>query len=581
MSSRFTWLRNFLSSYRRPFVVALALGLIASGFSALLMFTSGYLISATAQEGVTLFSIMLPVAFVQIFGLGRPLARYLERLVSHSWVLRVTSDLRRMLYRHVAGNASDPARARAAGEYLSVLSDDIAHLQNLYLRVVFPAVIALLLSFCAAIAFGLFSPAFACIMLVIFLGTVVGLPLCTLAATRLRSQRVKEMRSECISQLADDMIGRNDWLLSGRAREELARLADADAVQRELDCRVRSLDRTIELVSFLILALAVCAVVAWSGSSFGGDLSTANWIAAFTLGFFPLIESFAVLPAVISTSTEHMQSVDRLMEVSGEVVEAGFQEPFPVSEDASIKIEGVTYSYPDAPAPAISALDLAIPAGQNVAVLGRSGSGKTTLASLVRGMLEPQSGQIAIGGNEMHARSFDVSGTIGHLSQEPYLFNKTLRSNLALARPDASDDELVSILCKVGLGNRFDALPDGLNTVIGETGAGFSGGEAHRIALARALVADVRILIVDEPFSALDTTTESQLVDTLLDTCRDRTLIVITHHLAHVNRFDRVIFLENGNVALDGSPAELAQTSPRFLNLIEFDRDFQLAITGR
>lgn len=577
MSSRFTWLRNFLSSYRRPFVVALVLGLIASGFSALLMFTSGYLISATAQEGVTLFSIMLPVAFVQIFGLGRPLARYLERLVSHSWVLRVTSDLRRMLYRHVAGNASDPARARAAGEYLSVLSDDIAHLQNLYLRVVFPAVIALLLSFCAAIAFGLFSPAFACIMLVIFLGTVVGLPLCTLAATRLRSQRVKEMRSECISQLADDMLGRNDWLLSGRAREELARLADADAVQRELDCRVRSLDRTIELVSFLVLALAVCAVVAWSGSSFGGDPSTANWIAAFTLGFFPLIESFAVLPAVIPTSTEHMQSVDRLMEVSGEVVEAGFQEPFPVSEDASIKIEGVTYSYPDAPAPAISALDLAIPAGQNVAVLGRSGSGKTTLASLVRGMLEPQSGRIAIGGNEMHARSFDVSGTIGHLSQEPYLFNKTLRSNLALARPDASDDELVSILRKVGLGNRFDALPDGLNTVIGETGAGFSGGEAHRIALARALVADVRILIVDEPFSALDPTTESQLVDTLLDTCRDRTLIVITHHPAHVNRFDRVIFLENGNVALDGSPAELAQTSPRFLNLIEFDRDFQLA----
>ena len=263
MSSRFTWLRNFLSSYRRPFVVALVLGLIASGFSALLMFTSGYLISATAQEGVTLFSIMLPVAFVQIFGLGRPLARYLERLVSHSWVLRVTSDLRRMLYRHVAGNASDPARARAAGEYLSVLSDDIAHLQNLYLRVVFPAVIALLLSYCAAIAFGLFSPAFACIMLVIFLGTVVGLPLCTLAATRLRSQRVKEMRSECISQLADDVLGRNDWLLSGRAREELARLADADAVQRELDCRVRSLDRTIELVSFLVLALAVCAVIAW------------------------------------------------------------------------------------------------------------------------------------------------------------------------------------------------------------------------------------------------------------------------------------------------------------------------------
>ena len=192
-------------------------------------------------------------------------------------------------------------------------------------------------------------------------------------------------------------------------------------------------------------------------------------------------------------------------------------------------------------------------------------------------MLEPQSGRIAIGGNEMHARSFDVSGTIGYLSQDPYLFNKTLRANLALARPDAGDDELVSILRKVGLSSRFDALPDGLDTVIGETGTGFSGGEAHRIALARALVADVRILIVDEPFSALDPTTESQLIDTLLETCRDRTLVVITHHLAQIERFDRVVFIEGGRVTLDGSPAELAQTSDRFRDLIEFDRDFQLA----
>ena len=332
--SRFAWLRAFLSAYKRSVAIALALGLVASGCAALLMFTSGYLISATAQAGTTLFSVMIPVAFVQLFGLGRPFARYLERLVSHDWVLKITSDLRRVLYRHVARNASDPTQARASGEYLGLLADDIAHLQNLYLRVVFPSAIALLLAIGAAVVFGVFSVPFALIMLLVFAATVVLVPLCTLLAMRARTVRAKQMRADHFVQLTDDILGSTDWILSGRSRESLQANAARDRSVREVEARIRLFDRAMELASVLVLAGAVCATIAWAGGQFGGNPALANWIAAFTLGFFPLIESFALLPGVVSDGADHLESIDRLQDIAetGGMPPAG--KPFPAGDGA-------------------------------------------------------------------------------------------------------------------------------------------------------------------------------------------------------------------------------------------------------
>ena len=182
-------MKSFITRYRRDVAAALGLGFLTSACAALLMFTSGYLISKTAIATTTLFSIMIPVACVQLFGFGRPLARYLERLVSHNWVLRVTSDLRVLLFKAAESRIGDPLRERAAGEYLSLLSDDVAHLQNLYLRVVFPTAIAYATALGAALLFGFFSVPFALIMACSFFGIAVLLPYASLLATRARIVR--------------------------------------------------------------------------------------------------------------------------------------------------------------------------------------------------------------------------------------------------------------------------------------------------------------------------------------------------------------------------------------------------------
>ncbi len=559
------WFKSFLVKYRRSVIFALVLGLAASGCAALLMFTSGYLISATAIPGISLFTIMVPVACVQLFGFGRPAARYLERLISHDWVLKITSDLRRMLYWGIERRAGDPERKRAAGEYLGLLSDDVAHLQNLYLRVIFPTAVAILLAIGASIMFGVFSIPFALLMVLIFVLVVAVLPNVALLATRAQTAYAKSLRAQEYTSLTDDVLGAADWVLADRGDDAVDAHMKASITLREIELKLRTRQRVLSLVGTIILGLAVCAVVVWSSGRFGStgmDMS-AGFIAAFVLGFFPLIEAFSVLPAAVSQAPVHEDSIARLDEYVSDK-----PQPSPTSEmpgsghcnQGTLIFDHVSYTYPSADKPALDDLTLTVEAGSSVALLGRSGSGKSTFAEIARGALTPTSGAI------------DVGGAIGFLGQTPYLFNRSLRENLTLGVLDASDDKLVQMLENVGLGKKFESLENGLDTIVGETGVGFSGGEAHRIALARVLAADTAIVLVDEPFAALDPITENQLLDTLFTTCEERTLVVITHHLARIERFDRVVFIEDGRLDLDGSPAELMEASDRFRKLVEFDR---------
>lgn len=566
-----TWLSDYVLHYKRWVIVAVALGFASAGCSVLLMFTSGYLISATAMPSTTLFSIMVPIALVQVFGLGRPLAHYVERLVSHDWVLKITSDLRRALFWGVEGRVGDPSRERATGEYLGLLSDDVDHLQNLYLRVDFPIAIAALLSLVAAIFFFAFSPlAGACMLLALAMATVA-LPWMCRKLTQNRSHTAKTLRAREYRSLTDDIMGATDWVLSNRTQDVKASHARSDGTIRTLDYSSHTTERLVSLAAELLLGSVACLIIVWSGHQFGSNPPTANWIAAFALGFFPLVEILGALPSSAAQAAVHEDAIDRLDEyVSAGEEEACSSLPEPSAqeqrcEDAgnALELDSVEYSYPNSSAKALAGITLSIRAGESVAILGRSGSGKSTLANIMRGILEPDSGTVRI--------SAEGILPLGYLGQTPYLFNRSLRDNLTLGTLAASDGELAETLESVGLASKLSSLENGLDTIVGETGVGFSGGEAHRIALARVLVANAPIVLIDEPFSALDPVTEAGLLETLFDVCADRTLIVITHHLAEIERFDRVVFVEQGSVALDGTPEGLAQQSDFFRTLLEFD----------
>ena len=369
------------------------------------------------------------------------------------------------------------------------------------------------------------------------------------------------------------MLGAADWVFSGRGEECRMRHTELSAAAHDAQDAIDSLDRTSALAASALLAVFAGVVLWWGATRFGGARGgDANWIAAFALGLFPLMESFAALSSAAIRANGHRVSIEQLNSLPD--ADDSTEVPEVVAPDVAsfdLAAERLRFGYrKDAP-PVLDGISMRVPAGQKLAILGQSGSGKSTFAALLRGDLQPDSGSVSLGGVSTMRFGDAISGFVGIVQQAPYLFNQTVRDNLAIARPDATDEEIWNVLEQVQLADLMRKLPKGLSTMMAEAGMRFSGGERHRIALARVLLADTPIILLDEPTVGLDPDTERALIQTILDTNPGKTLIMITHHLQGIEGFDRVVFLEHGRIELDGSPAELAATNERYRQLLAFD----------
>ncbi|MDO4400751.1 MAG: thiol reductant ABC exporter subunit CydD, partial [Coriobacteriia bacterium] len=571
-AKRDTWVRPYFRRYRKTLASALALGVASFAFAALLMLTSGYLISGTAEAPGNILYYYLPIAFVQVFGLGKPPLRYFERLQSHDWVFRMTSSLRVRLYKALERDALKPG-TRTTGEVLGLVSEDIGHIQNLYLRTMFPLVIGWALLAGCLVVMGIVDPLFALAMLVVLGMAAVALPLFANRANVQRMQARKDMKNRLYDALTDDLIGSSDWVFAGRGSRCVdAHMAQAEEVSRT-QARIDRFSRMCDLAMAALMGIAACLIIAWASQRFGGTVGgPANWIAALVLGFFPLVEAFSPLPRAAMDANVHRDSIDRLNAFPDTDDSVDIDEGKPVTALTNdLFIRDVHFSYPGTDKPVLDGVNLTVAAGERVAVLGRSGSGKSTLASLVRGDMRPTQGFIALGGKPTTAFGDGVAALIGVVQQDAYLFDRSIRDNLRIGKPGATDDEIWEALDRVKLGDMTRELPQGLDTIADEAGKRFSGGERHRIALARVLLADTPIILLDEPTVGLDPVTERDVLATMMEATAGRSLVMVTHHLQGIEAFDRVVFLEDGRIELDGTPAQLAAESPRYRTLLAFD----------
>lgn len=575
------WVRPFFARYKKPLAGAIALSILAYAFAAGLMFTSGYLISGSATLPASVLMMHLALIAVRVFGLGKPVLQYLERLTSHDWILRVTSSLRLRLYQSLEGQAGMGRAVRRTGDVLGLLSEDLSHLQNMYLRCMLPTVAAWLLWLIATIALGAFSPFVAVGMFVLLGIQMVLLPLIAVTAGGARRMRMKAMKNEMYAELTDNVLGVADWVFSGRSDEYLARHGAAHDRLRNLQRRESRASHWRDMAGQVLFGLIAAMLLVWAGARFGGApaadvTSAANYIAAFVLCFFPLIEAFAPVPAAALDAVSHADSIGRLNDLPDPVGDWGSEGAVDSHAPAplDIRLQGVSFTYSGADRSVLRGLDLTIPQGQKIAVLGRSGAGKSTLAALIRGDLVPQEGRVTIGGADASALGDAMPRYVGVIQQNTYLFNDTLLANLRVGNPEATEEDAWRVLDQVGLREMVERLPQGLATMVDEAGKRFSGGERHRIALARVLLQDAPIVILDEPTVGLDPITEHSLLDTLLAALEGRTVIMVTHHLQGVSAMDRAVFVEDGRITIDGSPAQLAQQNERYQTLLAFDQGF-------
>lgn len=564
------WVKPFLKQYKKTLYLALFLGFCTFFCGGALMFNSGYLISKSASHPSNILLVYIPIVLTRAFGIGRPVFRYVERLTSHNWVLKMTSNLRVKLYRILEQDAIFFKRDYSLGDVMGLLAEDINHLQNLYLRTIFPTVIAWLLYIFIVIALGFYSLWFALVMLFYFGVILIVFPLWSVLVNGARQKQEKVLKNELYTNLTDNVLGISDWIFSQRGQEYVELHEQAQADLYAVQAKLRKFNNLRGLLFELTYGGMALVTLLWASGQFVGDHGgAANWIAAFVLAIFPLVDAFAGLPAASQETNVYADSLERLNKLPDQREAKEVSELLQAPYDLVVK--DLSFQYGKNQKEVLTDLNLTIKRGQKLAILGRSGSGKSTLANLLRGDLKPTKGQITLGGVDVSVLNEQMADYIGVIQQAPYLFNTTLINNVRLGNEDASPEDVWAVLERVGLKKMVASLPKGLETMVDEAGLRFSGGERHRLALARILLQDTPIVLLDEPTVGLDPVTEQALITTFMEQLQGKTLIWITHHLKGIEQVDKVIFIEDGQLEMEGSPEELAKTSPRYQKLKAID----------
>ncbi|MBO1336740.1 thiol reductant ABC exporter subunit CydD [Streptomyces sp. VRA16 Mangrove soil] len=563
---------------RSRLALALLLGALALGSSVGLMATSGWLISRASQQPPVLY-LMVAVTATRAFGIGRACFRYAERLVSHDAVLRMLADTRVAVYRRLERLAPAGLRTKRRGDLLSRLVADVDVLQDYWLRWLLPASVAALVGVGSVAFTAWLLPAAGAVLAVGLLLAGVGVPLLSGAVARRAERKLAPARGVLATRVTELLTGTAELTVAGALPHRTRDAREADSVLTRIASRTATATALGDGLTALItgLTVAAAALVGVQGVR-AGEL---DGVAMAVVVLTPLAAFEAVLG--LPLAVQYRQRVHKSAERVYEVLDApepvreparpaqAPQDPFPVVvRDLVARHEGQARD-------ALAGVDLTLPRGRRVAVVGPSGSGKTTLAQVLLRFLDADSGTYTLGGTDAAALDGDdVRRLVGLCAQDAHLFDSTVRENLLLAKKDADEHELRAALDRVRLLEWADALPEGLDTLVGEHAARLSGGQRQRLALARALLADFPVLVLDEPAEHLDLETADALTADLLDATRGRTTVLITHRLAGLDAVDEVVVLDGGRVVQRGGYAELAAVDGPLRRMREREAEAEL-----
>ena len=566
-----TFLRlfGFLKPLRSRALLAVLLGAgtIASGIG--LLGTSAYLISLAAIAP-TIAPLQVPIVGVRFFGIARGVLRYLERYTSHDLTFRLLAELRLWFYRALEPLAPARLLGKQSADLLSRITADIDILENFYIRVVSAPLIALPISLLTALILGAFHPALALVLLLFHLLAGLAVPWVIRKLSTQPSRTLVTSRAALNRALVDGIQGLAD-LSACRAQTRQAQKINAwgerfSQAQTAL-ARLNGLQSALELwlsqgALWLVLILAIPLVEA--------GLLEGVYLALLALLTLSSFEALHPLPLAAAHLESSLQAGERLFEiVDTQPAVTDPPSPLPAPQQFDLEARRLTFRYPGETQPALHDVSFGVKAGQKIALVGASGGGKSTLVSLLLRFWEIGEGQILASGDDIRLFSQDEwRKRLAVVSQRAHLFNASLRENLLIANPRASQEQLDSACRSAQIFDFIQSLPQGYETLIGEQGLRLSGGERQRLALARALLQDAHLLVLDEPFSHLDALTARQVWGGLQAAWHGRPLLLISHQLIGLDDVDEILVLEGGRVIERGSQAELLRLNGAFARML-------------
>jgi len=570
----FLRLLSFLSAFRWLVALAILLGSLMIASNMLLLGMAAYLIAAAAL-GPLLAILTIPIYIVRLMSVSRAGSRYAERVVSHNVTFRLLAQLRTWVYRRLEPLAPAYLHKQRSGDMLTRIVADVDELQNVYLRIVSPIIVAIIISLLTFALFSIFSPVLAWDAVAFLVITGCGVPLLSGILTRGLGKRQLAIRGELNAQIVDGIQGVPDLLAYGQADTQLRSVATLEKKLDQIQQRMAVIAGLQQALNDLLMNLAL-----WSLLILAIPLVVAKAIAGVYLAFLALVilASFEAVQPLAEAFQKLGHSVaagERLFKVTDtnqQVQEPAAPLPVPSNTPGrfSLEFDHVHFAYQSDEGQVVHDISFEVSTGKRIAIVGASGAGKSTLVNLALRFWDPDKGTIRLNGRDIRQYALgDLRGLIGVVSQDTYLFNDTIRGNLLLARPEASDSEIEQALTQAQMTEFIHQLPKGLATWVGEQGLRLSGGERQRLAIARALLKDAPLLVLDEATANLDPMTEHTLLDALDMLMQGRTTLVITHRLVRMERMDEILVLDEGSIRERGTHEQLLRSGGLYQQMVQ------------
>ena len=551
-------LLKLAAPYKWWMVLASFLGFLTIGSSIGLMMTSAYIISKAALHP-SIAVLQVAIVGVRFFGISRGIFRYLERYVSHEVTFRLLAKFRVWFYRSI--EPLSPARLLRyrSGDLLTRVVSDIENLEHMYVRVIAPPFVAAFVLLLMWALLGTFSAIFAWVLTLAFFAAGLGIPAVTWLLSRPIGRQWVSLQSRVNTATIDGVQGMADLVAFGQAGEHFDNLKRLYQTYTRLQHKMATITGLYDSLMNLFLNATVIAMLLVAIPKVTFSFLDGVYLAVLVMGVMAAFEAIFPLPTAVQFLDQSLQSAVRLFEIAdAQPAVRDSEEPASLPQNYSLTVQNLSFTYPDSTDPVLKNISFEVPENHVIAIVGPSGAGKSTLVHLLLRFYDYSEGHIRVASQELRTlKQEEWRRQLSVVSQSTHLFNGTVAENLRLAKPDARTAELVDAAKQAEIHSFIQNLPQGYHTWIGEQGLQLSGGERQRLALARAILKNSPILILDEPTANLDAITEEKILHTLWKIARTRTTLLITHRLAGLENAHRIYVLRDGKIREEGTHTEL------------------------
>jgi len=561
-------LLGLFSSYWKRIAAATLISLLTFLSDVGLLAVSGWFIFAMAIAGISgsTMNYFTPAAAIRAFAICRTVGRYAERLITHDNALRLLARLRVWLYSKLEPLAPARILEFRSGDLLQRLSSDIDVLDNFYVRLLSPLLVAVLGTAICVSFLAWYHSGVALVTLLFLSMAGIGVPLLVKQLGAQTGNAMVNAFSQLRSQVIDGLQGMGELHVYGASERQARSVEQATRGLLNYQSSLSRLKGFSEGAVGLFANLAMWfSVVLLIPVVSRGELSRLElpMIALFTLVAFEAVTPLPIAFQMLGQTFNAARRVFAIVNAEPKVEEPAM--PAPLPETFALRFIDLSFRYNPQSSSALTKINLEIPAGAKLAIVGATGAGKSTLVNLLLRFWDYSEGEILLGGQPLKSfHSEDVRRVFAVVSQDTHLFNTTIRENILIANLNATEEQMMEAGETAQIHDFVMSLPDGYNTYVGEAGVRLSVGQCRRIAIARALLKQSPILILDEPGEGLDPETEHQLMETILTLSTGRTLVLITHRMVGLEAMDEVVVLDAGRIAERGSHQDLIRRSASY-----------------